>query len=647
MHEWNHAFYRRVHRVRFVDEQAGDSMRRLTIKVTAAICFWHLAGGIGEASTHTPDPYVVNKSAETTELPEGIQRPPAQEGASSTAPSNTPATAPAIVPLAPTLGTKLLSGKDLAKSPIDPSLIASEIAIAEKLRDLLANKADLLFERKVERQEIADFYRNRGFRPVWLNGNEIAPRTTNAIDFLRTIGREGLDPADYPIPDFRSADATRLADAELKFTHSILDYARHAQTGRVHFSRISADVFYSPVPFSPRDILSKLTADGNVGELLNSFNPSHLPYQALKAKLAEIRGNKFLLIKYGPVLRFTPQPADDERVPSLRKRLELSDKPSIAYDREIADAVARFQREQGLVATGTLTRATVDALNSPKRNRTEDVIIANMERWRWMPRDLGSSYSILNIPDFSLKVVTGGRVVWQTKAVVGKPATATPILSDTMKYITVNPTWNVPPSIINNEYLPALQRNPNALSRMGIEVVQNSDGSIRMFQPPGERNALGRLRFNFPNQFLVYQHDTPDKRLFDQEKRAFSHGCMRIQNPEKYAEIVLSIASAQPSLTAERIKKLFGTKEQQINLTRPFPVHITYQTAFVSETGRLVIRDDLYGHDARFIAMMKSEERRVADFAARPKIASAPVPKRDASGRSRDRAESPFERWLR
>ena len=168
-----------------------------------------------------------------------------------------------------------------------------------------------------------------------------------------------------------------------------------------------------------------------------------------------------------------------------------------------------------------------------------------------MPHDLGATYVMVNIPDYTLKVVKDGKTVWQTKIVVGKPGEhATPLLTETMKFITVNPTWNVPPSIIRNEYLPALARDPGALSRIGLQVGRNKDGSIRIFQPPGERNALGRIRFNFPNRFLVYQHDTPDKHLFAHAERAYSHGCMRVQNPDEYAEVLLGVSQPEDNYTA-------------------------------------------------------------------------------------------------
>src|SRR5262249_49270992 len=162
---------------------------------------------------------------------------------------------------------------------------------------------------------------------------------------------------------------------------------------------------------------------------------------------------------------------------------------------------------------GKLTNATVDAINGRTRNaaRDADIVMANMERWRWVPRDLGRGHVVLNIPDYTLQVYKDDAVIWKTRVVVGQPAKPTPLLSETMKYITVNPTWNVPPSIIYNEYLPALQQDPTVLKRMGLNLTQNRDGSVHISQPPGEANALGRVRFNFPNKFLVYQHDTPDK----------------------------------------------------------------------------------------------------------------------------------------
>jgi L,D-transpeptidase YcbB len=386
----------------------------------------------------------------------------------------------------------------------------------------------------------------------------------------------------------------------------------------VHFSRVAADIGYTQVLPEPADILANMAEAKHAGDALAAYNPPHDGYKALKAKLAEARGHKGDggpdRIASGPVLKIGMQ---DARVPQLRERLGVAGDTGTTYDKALSDAVKQFQRERKLSANGHLNSATVDALNGGRqlRHREVDIIIANMERWRWMPRDLGKAYVILNIPNYTLKVIRDGAKIWETKVVVGKPATPTPILTETMKYITVNPTWNVPPSIVYGEYLPALQQDPTVLSRMGLRVSYNRDGSIHISQPPGDGNALGRIRFNFPNRFLVYQHDTPDKHLFGHDRRAYSHGCMRVQDPFKYGEVLLSLAVPQGNYTQERLRRMIGSAEQNIQFVNHIPVHITYQTAFVDENGKLVLRDDIYGRDSRVLAAFRGEERRYADIA--------------------------------
>ena len=239
--------------------------------------------------------------------------------------------------------------------------------------------------------------------------------------------------------------------------------------------------------------------------------------------------------------------------------------------------------------------------------RQIETIVANMERWRWYPRDLGNSHVLVNQPDFTLKVMHNGGQVWTTRIVIGKPSMATPLLSETMKYITVNPTWTVPQSIVRNEYLPALAQDPTVLERMGLRVSYNG-GGVTITQPPGDGNALGRVRFNFNNRFSVFQHDTPDKHMFAHEVRAYSHGCMRVQDPAKYAEVLLNIARPNEHWTAERIKRMYGGSEQDLQFQpTAIWVHLTYQTAFVDNAGKLQMRRDIYNLDSRTLAAIKSE----------------------------------------
>jgi murein L,D-transpeptidase YcbB/YkuD len=431
------------------------------------------------------------------------------------------------------------------------------------------------------------------------------------------------------VPDFTAATTPdALAEAELKLTNSMLDYARQAQSGRMHYSQVSGDIQYPEHPTDPAEVLTNVTSAKDASAALDSYNPPQKLYQALKAKLAELRGQgegPVIQIAEGPALRYTPsrnkkQPAvvmEDPRVPQLRAKLGITENADDThYDAKVAEAVRKYQESAELRATGVLDDQTVKAINGPKRDKLIDTVIVNMERWRWLPRDLGApaigdAYVILNIPDYTLKVMQHGAQVWTTKVVAGKPGIhATPLLTETMKYITVNPTWNVPPSIVYGEYLPALQQDPTVLQRMGLKLDRNRDGSVHISQPPGEANALGRIRFNFPNKFLVYQHDTPDKYLFAKDERAFSHGCMRVQNPDQYAAVLLGITEPNEHYTPEKIRSMYGHSEIDLKFPTPIPVNITYQTAFVDDGGKLQIRKDVYGRDATMLALLRNAHGR-------------------------------------
>jgi len=249
-------------------------------------------------------------------------------------------------------------------------------------------------------------------------------------------------------------------------------------------------------------------------------------------------------------------------------------------------------------------------------------VLANLERWRWLPRDLGKTYVMINIPDFTLEVVRDNSLVWRTKIVAGKPQTPTPLVTAPMDHIIVNPSWYVPQSIIQNELLPQYQSDPNIFDRMGLEVKRGPDGNINVVQPPGAANALGRIKFAFPNKFQVYLHDTPEKRLFSYDKRAFSHGCMRVEDPTKFGEVMLHLTMNGQTPNSQQINAMFGHDERTFKLLNRPMVHLTYQTAFVDD-GKLVLRDDIYGFDGRINAILHSDERRVAD------VAPPQDPKRD------------------
>jgi len=528
---------------------------------------------------------------------------PAATSETTTAPKDaavsTPATNPAVA-----------SEQAAAPDPL-AALDPADRAVAEKIRDLLAAKSDTIFASKRERAAVEAFYQGRHLAPLWLDKGVENARAQAVIARLKSADADGLDVNDYKTPTFAGLSPDALAEAELKLTQTGVTYARHLQSGRFPYTRVSQNIELPQEPPDPAQILAKLAEAANAATALDEFSPPHEGYKKLKAMLAQMHAKPpgAKEIADGPLLKLNAKaPMEDARVPLLRDKLGLTgDASDLRYDAKLAEAVKKFQRANELPVTGNLDSKTIKELNGPPRDKQIDTVISNMERWRWYPRDLGKAYAIVNLPDFTLRVVHNDAQVWSTRIVIGKPDMPTPLLSETMKYITINPTWNVPPSIVYNEYMPVLQRDPMALERMGLKLVYNRDGSVHIYQPPGEANALGRIRFNFPNRFLVYQHDTPDKHMFAHDVRAYSHGCMRVQDPAKYAEILFNIARPDENWTADKVKRMFGAGEQDIQLPAQIWVLLTYQNAFVDDAGQLQIRRDIYNIDSRTLAAIKSE----------------------------------------
>jgi murein L,D-transpeptidase YcbB/YkuD len=601
------------------DIKAESTASETTATVTPAVD----ATKTGSTAAAAPVPEAPKDTAAApvapTTTPADVATTPAAASTDDTARS---ATAPVAAPAAPATASAPAAEPAKAAS----SVATADQPVADRLRDLMGAKAARYFDRKAERSAVEKFYTAHEFAPIWTQGGSPTAAAKGVIARLQDAASDGLNPADYPVPDFSAATSPdALAEADLKLTASMLDYARQAQSGRMHWSQVSGDIQYPEHPIDANEVLADISAARDASAALDKYNPPLKQYQALKAKLAELRGSgdaAAVRIGDGPELKYTPAKGknapeadaqmSDPRVPQLRAKLGVENPGDDRYDAKVAAAVRKFQDSVDLKVTGVLDDRTVKAINTPKRDKQIDTVVANMERWRWLPRDLGvpslgDAYVVLNIPDYSLKVMQHGAQVWTTRVVVGKPGIhATPLLTETMKYITVNPTWNVPPSIVQNEYLPALQQDPDVLARIGLKVERNRDGTVHISQPPGEGNALGRIRFNFPNKFLVYQHDTPDKYLFAKSERAFSHGCMRVQYPDQYASVLLGIVDPNEHYTPEKIRGMFGSNEINIKFATPIPVNITYQTAFVDDAGKLEFRKDLYGKDGTMTAMLRN-----------------------------------------
>ena len=539
----------------------------------------------------------------------------------------------AVAPESRTVVPAAVQEPDTSNAATDKQLAASDAQITDRLREIISGKQlERRIERAPDRKAIETYYASHGNAPMWIRDGQLTVPARSVIARLKNAAADGLDTPDYPVPDFGSlSNAEALAEADIKLTNSVLTYARHLAVGRIAPTRVSAEVDYGNHTPEPSDILKKITDARDINAGLDSFNPPHEGFRALKSKLAELRSETPRAeaidnrIPEGAIIR----PGEkDARVPMLRERLKVGGKPSdITYDKALFNAIQHVQARAEIKPTGVIDNKTLNAINGPKAvpsaQQVERVIV-NMERWRWLPRDLGKTYVMVNIPDYTLRVVRDGGMVWRTKIVAGKPQTPTPLLSASMDTVLVNPSWYVPQSIIQNELLPHYATDPQIFDRMGLEVKRGPDGNINVVQPPGAANALGRIKFNFPNKFQVYLHDTPEKKLFASDKRAFSHGCMRVEDPTKFGEVMLHLAMNGPTPNSQQIMAMFGHEEKTYKLmTRPM-VHLTYQTAFVDD-GKLVLRDDVYGFDARINAILHSDERRIAD------VAPPQDPKRDAA----------------
>jgi murein L,D-transpeptidase YcbB/YkuD len=411
--------------------------------------------------------------------------------------------------------------------------------------------------RRALRGKIAAAYVARQFTPYWTQSDGWRESAASAISRLRAASEDGLDLRGVTIP---STERGATIAGELALSEAVAIYARQARGGRLDPERLSHLIGAKTTLPDPAQAVAAVAGAGErAGETLQDFNPPHYGYQQLREKLIELRSNHAGL----------PEFNDDLAA--------------------VEDGLAQTDA----LPPGKSRRRRMETLGGASTSHLEAEIIANMERWRWLPRDMGENRVEVNIPDFELAVVRGGQVAHRTRVIVGKEGTPTPIFSNAMREIIVNPSWYVPKSIVEKEMLP--KGGLGTLEGRGFKVSYRH-GQLVVRQPPGEGNALGRIKFVFPNDFAVYMHDTPSRGLFSATHRAFSHGCMRVEAPFALAEAVLGPDSGW---TESRVKKLIGGSERYINLTKPLPVHIEYFTAYVDEAGRLVQRPDLYGYSAR------------------------------------------------
>ncbi len=546
----------------------------------------------------------------------GQQMEPPQAGLTDPSKPGDPAPGqPLAAPPASAVQTATPATTPEPDRPADPlaSLDPADRAVAERVRDLLAMKPNRIFTDEKVQAAVEAFYQKRNLAPLWLDKGVENARSKAVIARLKNADADGLDHTDYKTPIFAGLAPDALAEAELNLTQTMLTYARHLQAGRMPSHLVREDNVALPQRAPDSAVVLAAVSEANdAGQALDQFSPPYENYQKLKVALAQLRGKTAGgagdAIAAGRLLTLNlKRPMEDARVPQLRERLGVpGEATDLRYDEKLAAAVKEYQKSNGLPPTGNLDALTVKKLN-PTNDSRIDTIIANMERWRWYHRDVRKSRVEVNEPDFTLKVIQDGRQIWTSRVVIGKPSMPSPLLAQQMDSITINPTWKVPASIVRNEYLPAEAREPGVLARMGFRM-KRVNGETEIVMPAGGQNPLGHIRFNFFNRLTVFQHDTPDQYLFAHVVRAESHGCMRVQDAPKYAEVLAGIVHPELQWTAEKVRSLYADNvEQEIPLeSGPIWIYLTYQTAFVDDAGKLQIRRDLYNLDSLTLAAIKA-----------------------------------------
>ncbi|WMS44190.1 L,D-transpeptidase family protein [Acuticoccus sp. MNP-M23] len=455
---------------------------------------------------------------------------------------------------------------------------------------------------------VSEFYERRGFAPVWT-----AEKAADLRARLAEAAGDGLDPADYFVP---TAEASGLSDAavDVSLTEAALRYANDSFSGRLDPQAVSQIMTIEPPKLNEARFLRLLARTGDVPRLLERLHPEHPQFIALRDRLRvalESGSEGPIPVGRGPALK---RGTKEVRVALLRRRLGATvmrgENPE-AFDAGLEDAVREYQRSRGLSADGIVGPRTITHLDEGIVGDPTDSLISNMERWRWMPRDLGRHNVTVNIPAYRVRVNTDGKTIYDGKVIVGATGHPTPLFSDRIEHIVVNPYWNVPISIAANEMLGGIRANPGGyFARKGYEAVVNGRvvnpnslswhrgmlHKVRIRQKPGRGNALGAVKFLFPNKHAVYLHDTPSKSLFGRDVRALSHGCVRVDQPFAFAEALLSQTA---SLSGRRVEGMVGGKQKWLNLDEKIPVHLSYFTLEADSSGALHRFSDVYGFDAR------------------------------------------------
>ncbi|PRX31974.1 Murein L,D-transpeptidase YcbB/YkuD [Meinhardsimonia xiamenensis] len=518
-----------------------------------------------------------------------------------------------------------------------PSAAAASAGVSAELAARLTPFMIAVAETAAQDREIAAFYRANGYRPIWTGGDEDDRRRLEAL--LSAIARA----EDHALPRARFEQALRRAGldriatqremgrAEVALSRIFLDYAKAVHSGLLTPSAIDPGIERKPPELDRRALLERVAAADDPAPLLRSLAPRSPEYARLMRAKRELEA-QLARGGWGPrVPASSLRPGDQgAAVVALRDRLVamgyMERSLSAVYDGKLQQAVQAFQLDHGLPADGIAGGATIREINRDIEDRLRSVYVA-MERERWLNVDRGARHIWVNIPDFVVRIIDNGKVTFETRSVVGKNTSdrRTPEFSDVMEYMEINPNWNVPRSIAVKEYLPSIiasggaaarhlqliDSRGNVVSRAAVDYARYSPSNFPydLRQPPGDGNALGLVKFMFPNPHNIYLHDTPAKSLFERDRRDFSHGCIRLHKPFEFAYALLARQVSDPVRYFH--ERLESGRLTRVDLEQPVPVHIVYRTAYTSARGKLIFRDDVYGRDAKVFAALEAQGVRV------------------------------------
>jgi len=490
------------------------------------------------------------------------------------------------------------------------------------------------------------FYENRIFTPAWSSEKGPLPQADELVKAIQDADKEGLQASDYHLSKIESTlsevkenqkkkkelNPRRLVDLDLLLTDAFLIYGSHLLSGRVNPETIDAEWFANRREANLAEILQNALDANDIAWTLQSLLPPQVGYKRLRQELARYKmiasQSGWQTIAEGPKLQKGDK---NQRVVQLRNRLKASGgmtarnaENDSLFDEQLENDVIRFQKQYGLDADGVVGVATLNALNVSVQERISQIMI-NMERWRWLPQELGNRHIIVNIANFELGVIEEGKPVLTMRVIVGRNYRRTPVFSDKMTYLVLSPRWHVPQNIAVQDILPMIKRDSLYLAKQNMKVfagwgtdakeispktidwtkVTAENFKYRFRQEPGPNNALGDIKFMFPNQFNVYLHDTPSRELFKKAARGFSSGCIRIEKPMELAEYVMH---GDPNWNRAKIEAAIKKRiEQAVRLPEPIAVHLLYWTAWVSEDGTLNFREDIYARDKPLLEALQEE----------------------------------------